>query len=85
MWEQLLKAQIESALQRIVAHDSLICSGENYTAEIGTLIGTKGQDLVQDQLCFVFNLVSGSTILVEGCLLDLSFHDLLVFFLTFRD
>jgi hypothetical protein len=83
--KEFLEAQLEAALQSVIADDALVGGGEYYAAAVAALLGAEGQILVQDQLGLVFDLGGHRAILVELGLLYLSFHDRLVFLLTLWD
>ena len=63
--EELLKAQIKTTLQSVIANDALICGGQNDTTALTAFLWTERALLVQYQLCLVFNLGGGGTIFVD--------------------
>ena len=83
--KELLKAEVETTLQCIIADDSLISCGEDDTSALTALLETQRQISVQDQLCLVVDLGSGGAVIVELCLCTFSFHDCRVFLLAFWD
>jgi hypothetical protein len=78
--KQLLKAQVETTLEGVITHDSLVERGENDTATLSTGVSVKELRIDQDELRFVFNFDFISFILI-----DFASHDFDILLLALWD